>query len=506
MMQTPIKSIVVVGGGTAGWMTATALARVLNMRNYSIRLIESEQIGTVGVGEATIPAIHDFNRRLGIDEQAFMRETNATFKLGIEFVDWRRTGESYLHPFGTYGQDLNGVGFHHYWLKRKLAGDETPLDKYSLPYVAAKMGRFKHPTDDARSIYSTYSYAFHFDASLYARFLRRIAEELGVERKEGKIVDVQLRAKDGHIKHLVMEDGGIVDGDLFIDCSGFRGLLIEGALQTGYEDWRSFLPCDSALAVPTDNVGEPPPYTRATARSAGWQWRIPLQHRTGNGHVYSSAYMSQDEATDILLKNVEGAPQAEPRLLRFTPGKRLKMWNRNCVAIGLSGGFLEPLESTSIFLIQAAIMKLIELFPDSEFAVADVDAYNHSLGSMFDEVRNFIILHYKATARDDSKFWDYCRDMHIPDELDYRMKLFRARGVATHRRRELFIETNWLAVLIGQGVIPEEYDPRADCIADETMIERLSAMRQHLQSAADALPSHQQSIDDYCLAVLESSA
>ena len=497
-MQTPIKSIVVVGGGTAGWMTATALARVLNNEHCRIRLIESEQIGTVGVGEATIPAIHDFNRRMGIDEQAFMRATNATFKLGIEFVNWQQIGSSYMHPFGTYGQDLNGVGFHHYWLKRKLAGDDTPFDEFSLPYVAAKMGRFKHPLDDPRSVYSSYSYAFHFDASLYAGFLRGIAEKLGVERIEGKVVDVHLQPENGFIADVVMENGDIIDGELFIDCSGFRGLLIEGALHTGYDDWSNWLPCDSALAVPTENEGEPPPFTRATAHRAGWQWRIPLQNRTGNGHVYSSAYMSQDEATDILLQNVTGAAQAEPRLLRFTPGKRLQMWNRNCIAIGLSGGFLEPLESTSIFLIQAAIMKLIEFFPDAEFAEADIDTYNRSMDRMFDGVRNFIILHYKATQRDDSKFWDYCREMSIPDELDYRMKLFRARGVASHRHNELFIETNWLAVLLGQGIQPSQYDPRADTIPAEQMTQRLNSMHEYLRNAAAALPSHQQAINDYC--------
>jgi tryptophan halogenase len=501
MTQSPINSIVIVGGGTAGWMTATALARVINKDRCSIRLIESEQIGTVGVGEATIPAIHDFNRRMGIDEQEFMRATNATFKLGIQFVNWQKIGDSYMHPFGTYGQDMNGVGFHHYWLKQKLAGDETPFDEYALPWVAAKLGRFKHPVDDARSVYSTYSYAFHFDASLYAAFLRGIAEKLGVERTEGKVVDVHLRPEDGHIKSVELENGERIEGELFIDCSGFRGLLIEGALKTGYEDWRGWLPCDSALAVPTANVGEPVPYTRATAHSAGWQWRIPLQHRTGNGHVYSSAYMSEDAATEILLQNVLGTPQAEPRLLRFTPGKRLKMWNRNCIAIGLSGGFLEPLESTSIFLIQAAIMKLLEYFPDSEFASADVDAYNRSLDTMFDEVRNFIILHYKATSRDDSRFWDYCREMQIPEELEYRMKLFRRRGIATHRRSELFIETNWLAVLLGQGITPDTYDPRADCMSDEQISSRLKGMHEYLLTAATALPSHQASIAEFCQSV-----
>jgi len=498
MMPDPIRSVVIVGGGTAGWMTAAALSRVLDSRRCSITLIESEAIGTVGVGEATIPAIHDFNRRLGLDEADFMRFSNATFKLGIEFVDWHRIGDSYMHPFGTYGQDMNGVGFHHYWLRQRHAGDGTPFGDYCLPYVAAKMGRFRHPLTDKRSVYSTYSYAFHFDAMLYGQYLRKLAESLGTERIEGIVADVRLRPEDGYIDGLAMEDGTIVGGDLFIDCSGFRGLLIEKALQTGYEEWNRWLPCDSALAVASERTGDPDPYTRATAHAAGWQWRIPLQHRTGNGHVFSSAYTSRDDAATILLENVEGKPLGEPRMLHFTPGKRRRMWNRNCVAIGLSGGFLEPLESTSIFLIQAAIMKLIEYFPDREFAAPDVEQFNRSLDTMFDEVRNFIILHYKATQRDDSDFWNYCREMSIPDELDYRIRLFRERGIATHRRSELFIETNWLAVYLGQGVMPETFDPRADCMDGETIGKRMQLMREYLKSAAAALPTHTGALEEHC--------
>ena len=498
MAQQPVQSVVVVGGGTAGWMTAAALARVLDPGRCSIQLIESEAIGTVGVGEATIPAIHDFNRRLGLDEAELMRASNATFKLGIEFVNWHRIGDSYMHPFGTYGQDLNGVGFHHYWLKERLAGDETPFGDYCLPFVAAKMGRFRHPLADPRSVYSTYSYAFHFDALLYARYLRKLAEDLGVRRIEGIVTDVRLRPEDGYIESVAMENGSVVTGDLFIDCSGFRGLLIEQALETGYEDWHRWLPCDSALAVASERVADPEPYTRATAHTAGWQWRIPLQHRTGNGHVFSSAHMPRDDAAATLLENLDSSPLGEPRLLRFTPGKRRRMWNRNCVAIGLSGGFLEPLESTSIFLIQAAIMKLIEYFPDRGFPAPDTDQFNKSLDTMFDEVRNFIILHYKATHRDDSEFWNYCREMAVPDELDYRMKLFRERGIASHRPNELFIETNWLAVYLGQGVIPESYDPRAGCLDEATIRNRMRVMREYLQNAATALPSHAEALAEHC--------
>lgn len=500
MLQEPIQSIVIVGGGTAGWMTAAALARVLDTNRCSITLVESEAIGTVGVGEATIPAIHDFNRRLGLDEADFMRFSNATFKLGIEFVNWNRIGDAYMHPFGTYGQDMNGVSFHNYWLKEKNAGNDTPFGEYALPYVAAKMGRFGHPQTDARSVYSTYSYAFHFDASLYGQYLRKMAERLGVNRIEGRVANVKLRSEDGYIESLLLESGETINGELFIDCSGFRGLLIEEALGTGYEDWRHWLACDSALAVASDRDGEPDPYTRATAHSAGWQWRIPLQNRTGNGHVFCSEHISQDEASDVLLQNLEGSAHGDPRLLQFTPGKRRKMWNRNCIAIGLSGGFLEPLESTSIFLIQAAIMKLIELFPDRAFAQADIDEYNRKLDNMFDEVRDFIILHYKATARDDSEFWNYCREMSVPDELDFRMRLFRSRGVASHRKSELFIETNWLAVYLGQGVIPQAFDPRVDCMPAEEVHNRLQLMHEYLQGAAGALPTHAETIASYCAA------
>ncbi|MGI9237152.1 MAG: tryptophan halogenase family protein [Woeseiaceae bacterium] len=500
MDNNRIRDIVIVGGGTAGWMTAAALSRVLSTRNTRIRLIESDQIGTVGVGEATIPAIHDFNRRIGIDEKDFMRATNATFKLGIEFVDWRHIGDAYIHPFGTYGQDMNGVGFHHYWLKQLHEGGATPISAYSLANTAAKLDRFAYPAEDPRSIYSAYSYAFHFDASLYGKYLRGFAERLGVERIEGKIVGVELRPDNGYISHVVLEEGETISGELFIDCSGFRGVLIEQALETGYEDWREWLLCDRALAVPSANIGSPTPYTRATAHSAGWQWRIPLQHRTGNGHVFSSEHINEDEAASVLLDRIEGEAQAEPRLLRFVPGKRKKMWNRNCIAIGLSGGFLEPLESTSIFLIQAAVMKLVELFPDKHFAAPDTAEFNLRMDAMFREVRNFIILHYKAVERRDSEFWRYCAGMTVPEELEYRMRLFRSRGIATHRKNELFVETNWLAVYLGQGLIPEVYDPRVDCLPKQQIDERLAAMREYVANAAEAMPSHAQAIAEHCVA------
>lgn len=498
MKQAAVKSIVIVGGGTAGWMTAAALARVLDTTLCSIRLIESERTGTASLDEATIPATHDFNQRFGIDEQQLMRATNATFKLGTEFKDWHVIGDSYMHPSGIFRQDTNGVDFHHYWLKQRLAGDATPFEEFSLPCVAAKKGRFKHPVDDKRSVYSTYSYAFHLDATLYANFLRGIAESLGVRRIEDKVVDVHFRGKDGFIESVELQSGDLIDGELFVDCSGFQGVLIEGALKTGYEDWRSWLPFDRALMVQTGNTGEPLPYTRAIASRAGWQWRTPLQNRVDNGHVYSSAYLSDDAATDILLSNLEGKVLTDPELKRFKPGKRLKMWHRNCIAIGSSGGFLGPLESTGIFLIQAAITKLVEFFPDADFPTANTSAYNSQLDTLYDDVRDFIILHFKATQRDDSKFWDYCREMSVPDELALRMQLFASRGVVSHRRGEPFDESNWLSVFLGQGIIPEDYDPRADCMPEEQMLQHLKSMREHVAQAADALPSHRQTISEYC--------
>ncbi|HZW60073.1 MAG TPA: tryptophan halogenase family protein [Woeseiaceae bacterium] len=499
-MAAPLTRIVIAGGGTAGWMTAAALARVIDTQHTSIELVESEQIGTVGVGEATIPAIHDFNRRLGIDEQDMMRATQATFKLGIEFVGWRRPDDAYLHPFGHFGQDMNGVAFHHYWLWQRQRGERAPIDDYSLPYAAARLGRFEFPDTDPRSVKSTYAYAFHFDASAYGRYLRRLAESLGVQRSEGRIVDVQLRPDDGFIDSLKLESGRRVTGDLFIDCTGFRGLLIEEALQTGYEDWRHWLPCDRAYAVPTANVADPVPHTRATARAAGWQWRIPLQHRTGNGHVFSAHFMSEDEAAAILARNLEGEALAEPRLLRFVPGKRRRMWNRNCIAIGLAGGFLEPLESTSIHLIQAAVMKLIEFFPDRRFAAPDVDEFNRQLDRKFDEVRDFIILHYKATERDDSEFWRYCRAMTVPDELARRMALFRACGVASYRASELFVETNWVAVFLGQGIVPAACDPRVACLPDAVIGARMQQMKTHIRKAAASMRPHAAVIAQHCRA------
>ncbi len=497
-MQQPISRVVVVGGGTAGWMTAAALARFLDGTDTRIQLIESELIGTVGVGEATIPAIHDFNNKLGLDEREFMRKTSATFKLGIEFVDWTRIGDAYMHPFGTFGQDLNGVGFHHYWRSLHKFGDDADIGDYCLAQSAAKQGRFALPKSDPQSIYSTYAYAFHFDASKYAAYLRNYAEQRGVVRTEGKVVDVSIDSDSGFIDAVVLDDHQVIEGDLFVDCSGFRGLLIEQALHTGYEDWSHWLPCDRAVAIPSEHVRTPRPYTRATARQAGWQWNIPLQHRTGNGLVYCSQYLSDDEAVSMLQSNIEGEPLADPNLLRFTTGRRTKTWNRNCIAIGLSGGFLEPLESTSIWLIQAAIIELLRTFPDQGFAAVDIDSFNEVMASRFEQVRDFLILHYYRVERGDSDFWNACRTMSIPDSLACRIELFEKRGHVVYSNDELFIEGNWLSVLLGQNVIPKTWDPRVDCIARDELQKRLELMKSMVSKAAQMMPHHAETLTAHC--------
>jgi tryptophan halogenase len=492
------RRLVIVGGGTAGWMTAAAMAVVLDRRRWHIELVESDAIGIVGVGEATIPAIHDFNRKVGLDEQDFMRRTGATFKLGIEFVDWQRRGNRYMHPFGRFGFDINGVAFHNYWVRERQRGNTTPFDDYCLAIAAARGGRFALPQNDPRSVLSTYSYAFHFDASLYAEYLRGVAESRGVVRTEGRIVDVRLRPDDGHIESVALEDGGKVEGDLFIDCSGFRALLIGKALGVDYESWQHWLPCDTALAVPSRNPDAFDPYTRSTAQAAGWQWRIPLQHRTGNGHVFSSAHMDEAAARRILLDNLEREPLDEPRTIRFVAGRRREMWHKNCVAIGLSGGFLEPLESTSIYLIQAVIMKFIERFSGDRIDADEVADFNAQVARTFEQIRDFIILHYKATERDDSEFWNYCRNMPVPESLEYRVDTFRDSGYVVFDRRELFIETNWVAVMLGQGVVPRTTDLRVDCTPRTEVREQLQQMRAMIAKTAGLMPTHAQTLNHYC--------
>lgn len=504
MAAARIQKVVIVGGGTAGWMTAAALSTLLERAGLEIQLVESEEIGTVGVGEATIPHIRSFNQRLGLDEDVFMARTQATFKLGIEFRDWGRLGDSYIHPFGAYGRSIDRVGFHHHWLRLRRAGAAADIQDYSLPIVAARMGRFQRPETDPRSLLSTFSYAFQFDAGLYAAYLRQHSEARGVVRREGKVVDVQLRSDIGHIKAVVLNSGERIEGDLFIDCSGFRGLLIEGALKAGYEDWTQWLPCDRAVAVPCDTVEASTPYTRATALEAGWSWRIPLQHRVGNGYVYSSAFLSDDAAVERVMGRLEGPARAEPRLLRFTTGRRRRQWMRNCVAIGLSSGFLEPLESTSIHLIQAAITKLIELWPDAGLDPADADEFNRTMDLDYDRIRDFLVLHYKATERDDTPFWNHCRTMAVPNSLLEKMALFKERGVVSRYRDGLFLEPSWLAVYLGQRIEPAAYDPLSDRAPAEALAEAAQALRMAIQREAAAMPSHEAFVRACCAAGVPS--
>jgi tryptophan halogenase len=485
-----IRKVVIVGGGTSGWMAAAAMAKVLGeMPDLTIELVESEQIGTVGVGEATIPQIVFFNSLLEIDERDFVRATNATYKLGIEFRDWTRIGHRYVHPFGFYGLDMLGIEFHHHWLKGRTLGDSTPLDLYSLGIVAGLDGRFTHPRpDQPNSPLSRIAYAFQFDASLYGKYLRALAEAWGVRRTEGRIVDVVQNGETGFIEALELQDGSRVDGELFIDCSGFRGLLIEQKLASGFEDWGKWLPCDRAVAVACESSDDEQPLTRSTARPAGWQWRIPLQHRTGNGYVFSSDHIGDDEAASVLLANLDGAPLGEPRLLRFRAGHRKKAWIKNVVALGLAGGFLEPLESTSIHLVQTGIARLMTLFPTCRFDQLEIDRYNEQTIQEYVDIRDFLVLHYNATERDDSEFWNYCRNLEPPEGLAYKLDMFRRTGRIFREHNELFTETSWLAAMVGQGVEAQCYHPAADILTDDETLKRLAHIREVVANTAQLIP------------------
>lgn len=499
MANNSIENIVIVGGGTAGWMAAAALSRFLRNGVTRIHLVESDDIGTVGVGEATIPPIQNFTQMLRIDEDDFIRHTQGTFKLGIEFVDWTRIGHRYLHPFGLFGVDIEGVPFHQYFLRAQMLGSEDDIEAYSLTSIAAREGRFDrlqgHGFPDKH-----WNYAYHFDASLVAGYLRSFAERLGVQRTEGRVVEVVQRSQDGFIEALLLEDGNLVAGDLFIDCTGFRSLLIEQTLRIGFEDWSEWLPCNRAVAVASENVAPPRPYTRSTAHAAGWQWNIPLQHRTGNGFVYSSEAISDDEAAALLLANLDGTALGEPRLVPFATGRREKFWHKNCVALGLSAGFLEPLESTAIHLIQTGIAKLLALFPDKSFSTVEIDEYNRLIGANFEQVRDFLILHYKATERDDSDLWNYCRTMAIPDSLQNKIDLFESSGRCFRYEDDLFSVTSWVAVLLGQGIWPTRYDEIVNSMSDDELQDILQKMREKIAQRAGQIPLQQEFIDAHCAA------
>jgi len=496
-----IRRIVIAGGGSAGWMTAAALANALQ-GGAQISLVESDEIGIVGVGEATIPPIKIFNQSLGLDENAFLRATQGTMKLGIEFVDWTRSGHRYFHPFGQFGVDFDVIPLHHYWLRLRQLGDATPLEEYSMAWAAAKRARFDQPATDRRRVQSTFDYAYHFDASLYAKYLRDYAEVRGVERIEGKIGEVTRRGEDGFLAALKLNDGRVVDGDLFVDCTGFRGLLIEEALKVGYDDWTNWLPCDRAVAIPSAHRSPDrlDPYTRSTAREAGWQWRIPLQHRVGNGFVYCSQNISDDEAAATLAGSLEGEALGAPRLFRFTAGKRKEFWKGNCVAIGLAAGFLEPLESTAIHLIQAGVTRLLALFPDRHFHPIVRQEYNRATTLEYERVRDFIILHYHANHRDDAPLWRHCASMPIPDTLKYKLDHFRSYARPVVTGFELFQNPSWLAVMLGQEVMPERYDPLVDMREKVDARRLMAGLLRVTSEAAEAMPTHAQYLSRHCAA------
>lgn len=495
-----LSRILIVGGGSAGWMTAALLSQLFKGL-YEITVVESRDIGTVGVGEATIPAIKKFNELLGLDENEFLQRTQGSFKLGIQFNDWLRPGSSYIHGFGVIGRDFEWLRCHQYWLKAHGQGRSADFADYSINTAAALENKFMRADPRmAESPIGHLAHAFHFDAGLYAKYLSGYAQDRGVRRREGKVVDVTLRGGDGFIQSVTMDDGEVIPADLFVDCSGFRGLLIEQAMKTGYEDWTHWLPCDRAIAVPCERSEDFTPYTRSTARPAGWQWRIPLQHRTGNGHVYSSRYMDDDEAERILCDNLDGAQGAEPLRLRFVTGKRKKIWNRNCVAIGLASGFLEPLESTSLHLIQSAIIRMVRLLPDAGFDQAGIDEFNRQSDLEYERIRDFIILHYKATERDDTPFWRYCRDMDVPATLQRKIDLFRANGRIFREDEELFAEESWIQVFLGQGIIPRGYDPLVDIKTDAQNAEFLENVASVIDKCVKVMPSHADFVARTCLA------
>ena len=505
LSETHISKVVIVGGGSAGWMTAAAIANAVQ-GSCEITLVESEAIGTIGVGEATIPPIKYFNQRLGIDEATFVRETSGSFKLGIQFIDWARKGQSYFHPFGHYGAEFDHIPFYHYWIREYLAGNEGSIDDYSMAWAAANAGKFSHPVQDKRLIQSTFDYAYHFDATLYARYLRSFAEALGVSRIEGRVIDVTQDSETGYIQSVKTEDGQTIDGELFIDCSGFFGLLIEKTLSTGYEDWSHWLPCNRAVAATCETNGNILPYTKSTAKEAGWQWRIPLQHRTGNGYVYCSDYLSAEAAEDELMSSLDGAQISTPRHLKFTTGRRKKFWNKNCVAIGLSAGFMEPLESTSLHLIQFGIMRLLALFPDKEMSPLLAEEYNALTVAEYERIRDFLILHYTATERDDSEFWRYCSSMPIPDRLQYKIDHFKSYGMIVSDERELFHNPSWIAVYLGQNIIPERAPSMTGLRSTIPVRERMDNIRAAMADATIAMPAHDDFIDSYCKSALQQES
>lgn len=488
-MQNSIKRVVIVGGGTAGWISASLLSKTFG-KSIEITLIESDAIGAIGVGEATIPPIIPFNRALGIDEKTFLKATKGTIKLGIEFENWGQIGDSYMHAFGGVGKNFPFCDFHNFWLNSKNKGNKAPFGRYSLNHQAAKQNKFSMLKNIPGTNLPGLEYAYHFDAGLYAKMLREFSENLGVVREEGKIVKVQVDPTSGNISSVRLENDKEFSADLFIDCSGLAALLIEKTLSTGFEDYSHWLPCDKAIAVPCESVEPIAPYTRSTAHSAGWQWRIPLQHRIGNGLVYSSKHLSDEEAKTLLLENLDGKPLAEPRIIPFRTGRRRKQWNKNVVAIGLSSGFFEPLESTNIHLIQTAITRLIKLFPHNGIKSEEIREFNHQSKVEMERMRDFIILHYKQTQRTDSEFWRACSQMDIPESLEKKMALFESSAKVFREQDELFTEIAWQQVMLGQNLLPQDHHPLVNSLSNEQVSDLMQSLETLIDRTVTQLPTH----------------
>jgi tryptophan halogenase len=486
-----VKNVVIAGGGTAGWMAATALAKLIGNK-LNITLVESDEISTVGVGEATIPPLVTFHKMLKINEAEFMSSVNATFKLGINFENWKDTSSEYFHSFGTTGRDCWATTFLQFYNRSKQEGYQASYEDYCLELQAGMNQKFAHLPD------SGLKYAYHMDSTLYARFLRTISEQHGVTRIEGTIDQVNIDEESGFITSLKLTSGHIIEGDLFIDCTGFRGVLIEQALHTGYEDWSHWLPCDRAVAVQTESIEDPKPYTRCIAHESGWQWRIPLQHRTGNGLVYCSKYLNDEDAEQLLRKNVEGKILKKPLFIKFSPGQRRKHWNKNCVALGLSSGFIEPLESTSIHLIQRGIIRLMQMFPKTGITDSVINEYNFQAKEEVQYIRDFIILHYHLTNRNDSNFWRYCSKMEVPSSLTHRLELFKDHGYVFKAPWDLFAENSWIQVMQGQGLSPQMHHPIADMMSDKEQDMFMNGIKNSISQTVQSLPTHKQYLDQYC--------
>lgn len=493
-----VRSIVIAGGGTAGWMSAAKLSQHFAKTPVKISVIESSEIGTVGVGEATIPTLRRFYQSLGMDDLDVMRKTNATVKLGIEFKDWFKPGTSFIHPFGLFGQDANGIRFHHYWMKLRELGDKAPLEHYSLGIALARSNKFTFPAENPGSALSVFDWALHFDASLFGQLMRDYALAHNVIHMDAKITQVKLQPESGFIRSLLLDSGQDLQADLFIDCTGFHGLLINRALRTGYEDWSQWLLCDRAQAVQSTLVGEPPVRTVSKAHAAGWQWKIPLQHRQGNGHVYASRFMDDAEAEAILLDHIEGDALHAPRKFQFTAGRRTQAWNKNCIALGLAAGFLEPLESTSIALIETGIEKICGSFPVAQFNQETIDHFNQVTATEWERVRDFIILHYKLNQREDSEFWRYCRAMEIPDSLQQKLTAYQQQGELLHYPWDIFHPDSWLAIYSGFDVYPAGYHAGVNRLDPHYLQRSLAAMRESIATAVASVPSHREFIATHC--------